>query len=311
MRVGQVPEEQAELLAKIRGNEQFRGTMGGTLQLSLGRDYSIPDEVIPTVQNHLAAAYPYYVTKDMSTLVQHAADGLDEEDLWDASLAPTSCGFVRFEKPLVMIDVRNQKMLAHWLTWGPVEGGTMVTLWNDTRDPDDVVKLLRTQFGPLVDRIQGHWSLLGGTGMKRGSSLGPARIPVPETYAVRLEEEGITPTPFTSAERLVHALWLMLGQTIVDTREEHVRPKYTHQARKMNLPTMVTVIDLRRMEGVKREAGESHIEWQHRWVTRGHWRWQAYGAGRTERKRIWIHDFIKGPDDKPLVISQKVYALRR
>lgn len=311
MRVTAIPEEQAELLAKIRGNADFRHTMDGTLKLSLGHEMDTPGEATRIIASHLEVAYPYFVTKDMSTLVQHAADGLEDEDLWDPSLAPTGCGFVRFERPLVMMDVRGQQMLAHWVTWGPAPGGTLITLWNDVRDPDEVVKLLRSQFGALVDRVMGHWSLLGGTPVKFGSSLGPARIPVPEGYAVRLEEEGIEPTPFTSAARLVHALWLMLDQAVVSTREENVRAKYTHKARKMNLPTKVTVIDLRRMEGVKREDGESHVEWSHRWVVRGHWRWVPCGPGKTERRRIWIHDFVKGPEGKPLVISQKVYALRR
>lgn len=31
------------------------------------------------------------------------------------------------------------------------------------------------------------------------------------------------------------------------------------------------------------------------WV-RGHWRWQAFGPGRTERKHMWIRPFRRGPD---------------
>jgi hypothetical protein len=53
------------------------------------------------------------------------------------------------------------------------------------------------------------------------------------------------------------------------------------------------------------------VEWSKRWVVRGHWRWQSYGPGRTERRRIWISPFIKGPDGAPLVVSEKVYDLRR
>jgi hypothetical protein len=203
------------------------------------------------------------------------------------------------------------------MSWGPAQApdgqrATFITVWNDIRDPDSVVLELFKQFGAdRIRQVSGNWSVLGGTMMLAGIPVGPSRIDVPEDYAAQLKEENAVPTPFTSVERLLHALWLMLDQTIVNTREEHVRPKHSHRARKMNLPTMVTIIDLRRLEGYKPADGESHTEWSHRWVTRGHWRWQPCGVGRTERKRIWINDFIKGPEGKPLVISQKVYALRR
>ncbi len=315
MRAQAILEEQAELLGKLRGNTTFRDAVAGTLRL--GRNKDVAYELVAAMSNHVQYAYPYYVTKDMSLLVQHAADGLDDEDLWDASLAPTSSGFVRFERPIEMQDVRGTTMLAHWMTWGPVEAqhntpGTLVTVWNDTRDPDEVVKGLIEQFGRnLFHQVTGHWSIIGGTAMAYGIKLGPALIPVPEQYADTLESQGVTPTPFTSVERIVHALWLMLGQTIVNTREEEVPSKRRHKAKQMNLPSRVTIIDLRRMESNHPVTGQSHIEWNHRWITRGHWRWQAYGPGRLERKRIWIHDFIKGPEDKPLVVTDKIYALRR
>lgn len=309
MRATQLPEEQANLLGKLRGNTTFQEAVLGTLNLSLGNGAI---DFIGPLAHHVESAYAYFVTKDMATLVEHAADALDEEDLFDARLAPTGTGIVRFEKPLTMFDVRNKQMKANWATWGPIPGGTLLTFWNDVRDPDEVSKLLQNQFGTaMVQRVIGNWSVLGGSRVKHGNSLGPMRIPIPENYAAKVEAEGDTPTPFTSGERLIHALWLMLNQTLVSTREEQVRPKQTHHARRLKLHTKVTVIDLRRIEGAKRGEGESHIEWRSRWVVRGHWRWQAYGPGRTERRRIWVAPFIKGPEDKPLVVNEHVYALRR
>ena len=34
-----------------------------------------------------------------------------------------------------------------------------------------------------------------------------------------------------------------------------------------------------------------------RFTVRGHWRNQACGKGRKDRKRLWIHPHWKGPDD--------------
>lgn len=312
MRATQVPEEQAELLGKMRGNKIFRDAMDSTLKQGLGR----PDDRSVALSNAIAAqieaATPYYVTPDMSLLVQHAANGLDDEDLFDLSLAPTSAGFARFERPLDMYDVRGWHMKAHWLSWGPAPGGALLTMWNDTRDPDDVIKSLGVrEFGPEIRRVIGNWSVIGGTHILRGAPLGAARVPVPERYIEELLADGVEPTPFTNIERLAQALWLLLDQTLVSTREEQARPKQTHHARKLGLTTRVTVVDLRRIEGMNRGQGESTVEWSHRWVVRGHWRWQACGVGYSERRRIWVAPFIKGPEGAPLAVRDHVYALRR
>jgi hypothetical protein len=44
---------------------------------------------------------------------------------------------------------------------------------------------------------------------------------------------------------------------------------------------------------------------------RGHPRQQRYGPHNSWVKTIWIAPHIKGPQDKPLVITRKVYDLRR
>jgi hypothetical protein len=312
LRATQIPEEHAELLAKMRGNKLFREAVDSTLELGLGRgrgEYA--DVLARTITAHLEVSYPYYVTRDMSLLVQHAADGLDDEDLFDPELAPTGAGIARFERPLDIFDVRGWHMKGHWMTWGPTPGGMLVSVWNDTRDPDDIVTLLVGEHGARVKQVMGNWSIIGGTFMKRGETLGPMRNPVPDRYIDDLVSEGVDPVPFTNVERLAQALWLLLDQTLVSTHEEQARPKQTHHARRLNLKTRVTVIDLRRIEGMNRGHGESTIEWHHRWVVRGHWRWQACGVGHTERRRIWIAPFIKGPEDAPLAVTNHVYALRR
>ena len=112
----------------------------------------------------------------MSLLVQHAADGLDDEDLFDPSLAPTSVGFVRFERPLDIVDVRGWHMKANWMTWGPTPGGCLISIWNDVRDPDDVILSLDGEFGAKVKQVMGDWSIIGGTHVMRGAVLGEPTV---------------------------------------------------------------------------------------------------------------------------------------
>jgi hypothetical protein len=41
------------------------------------------------------------------------------------------------------------------------------------------------------------------------------------------------------------------------------------------------------------------------WVT-GHYRWQPWGKGRANRKVIWVHEFLRGPEDAPIRVRARV-----
>jgi hypothetical protein len=66
----------------------------------------------------------------------------------------------------------------------------------------------------------------------------------------------------------------------------------------------VIVVRLRRVYQ-ERQTGESEVEWQHRWMVRGHWRKQWYSSTR-EHKLIYIAPFIKGPEGKPFLPPREV-----
>ena len=51
-------------------------------------------------------------------------------------------------------------------------------------------------------------------------------------------------------------------------------------------------------------------EWSHRWLVRGHWRNQWYPSAKVHRPR-WIPEYVKGPDDKPLVVHDKIFSVDR
>lgn len=48
----------------------------------------------------------------------------------------------------------------------------------------------------------------------------------------------------------------------------------------------------------------------HRWMVRGHWRNQAYGADRSLRRQQWIPDHVRGPEGAPLIDRDHVYVWR-
>lgn len=61
-----------------------------------------------------------------------------------------------------------------------------------------------------------------------------------------------------------------------------------------------------------REGDERvYREYDHRFIVRGHWRDQACGPHHSERKRIWVPPYVKGPADKPLIRKDVVRVWRR
>lgn len=323
MKPTQVIDMQADLLQRM-GTEGFRRMVEMTIDA--GSRGSGP-QFYRAAHSHIQAAYAYRVSEDMSTLIEFAASQLESSDVFDRSLAPTGCGIVRFDKPLPVTDARGKSMSIHWLTWGPIQGyrvtafgqqkdapGIMAMYWNDTAEPDEVQRNIVASSDPkqqeFITRIAGRWGVVGAEINCDGEPVGSAQTPISADYAAKILANGDTPQPFTNSTRYLHALWLLLNQTVTDVREEYLPKTGQKVARRAGIPPRVTVVQLRRSAG-SRGTGESLVQWSRRWVVRGHWRWQAHGPQRAERRRIWVAPHVKGPEGKPLVATTHVYNVSR
>ncbi|MCA1695449.1 MAG: hypothetical protein LC749_12340 [Actinobacteria bacterium] len=292
---------------------------------------------INALRNAMGEAEAFHVSPDLTTLVAYAASQLCEVDRIDRALAPTRSGLARFEGGLPFTDVRGKNLRISWIGWGPVlaqfrsrhDAGepweiTATWMWNDHREePDDVARDIIEMFSPedvaKVDRSMGRWGFIGAGVLIDNARLGPAWVTPDETKAEEVIAEGGVPQEFTNVMRLIHAFFLLLGQTVTSSRTEVPDRARRRRAEKAKLPARVTVVSLRNTE-TTHAPGESLVEWSHRWVVRGFWRWQVCGpdhdiaqelAPGKWRARMWIAPYVKGPAGKPLIISEKVYAVHR
>lgn len=71
----------------------------------------------------------------------------------------------------------------------------------------------------------------------------------------------------------------------------------------------VLVVRLRRPSNPPQAEGGT-VDWSHRWIVGGHWRNQWYPSEKVHRQ-IWISDYEKGPEDKPLVIKERAFNFNR
>jgi hypothetical protein len=61
--------------------------------------------------------------------------------------------------------------------------------------------------------------------------------------------------------------------------------------------------------GVVWGSGRGRAPLQEREWVGGHWKHQAYGPGRSQRRRTYVAANLRGPDDKPIRASSTVRVL--
>jgi hypothetical protein len=288
----------------------------------------MPDEI--------EAAPLYVISRDMCDLAWFAAASMPNEPLL-ASELPSETGFIALSKNFIVEDIRGTKVSVSAFSWrthrirtlrsytAPLittnfEDMTVVKdvivfdIWSDRDEIADeslqsLVKEWKVDLGAAVLDVPKYVIL--------GQSIHAIGAPDKDPNAIA-EELGIPLDRAMQAvvmhARFPRALWVLMKQRLhVERAERADRPTRRRLARQHSplAERFIKVVTLRRIEERKPTEGEAqHVERTHRWIVSGHWRNQWYAAERMHRL-IWIHPFIKGPDDMPLVEKRVVTRLVR
>lgn len=106
------------------------------------------------------------------------------------------------------------------------------------------------------------------------------------------------------------AFLLLLSQQITTVAAQSPGEYAARRARKASPQRSlnVTVVDVRkhRSDAEHAAGGGSGRTLEQRHLVGGYWRWQPYGPQRRLRKRIYVADYIRGPEDAPLVVKPRV-----
>jgi len=260
-----------------------------------------------------------YVSGDMQQIIQAAATDIPSDLEFHHHNLLCNSGFVVFHEPMLGTDVNGDGIVAKGMLWNKAvvnviakDGSTkerapVVFLWmmTDTWDERDAfnrfitnsetTEKLRELHAPPPSRlVPGHLLI----------------IPFDYQYLAQWPKgDGASMTE--DFARFFVALNLVAQQNIAETAQIKT-PRAIR--RRWDLPPefMFTLITLRRK---KLKLPDDHVpqpvEWSRRWVVRGHWRNQYYSKTDTH-DWLYIHEFIKGPEDKPLVVTkQRVFDFRR
>jgi len=112
--------------------------------------------------------------------------------------------------------------------------------------------------------------------------------------------------------RLFATMLSFIQQRILVT-SRHTTSRATRRranAAKRQAEAEVSIVKLRREVHHAHKGKGVPVEWNCQWIVSGHWRDQWYPSMRTHQP-VWIRPYVKGPEDKPLRNSSKLFAVVR
>lgn len=338
MRPSEVLDHRAALIDHL-GSRDYVGYVGNFLS-SIGRsDPKRRDagmwkrqapEFVDFMRNSLKVSGAYHVQAEMMPVLRAAAAELEGTDYLVHDRLPSEHGFLVFDHPWLTKEVTGKTVSYSALQWAHSsfggEPGSTPGIWvyyyTDIHDPnDEITKMLflgasRDEMWDLGRYHMAHCQFLAYE-----QRVGPAEILTPEDYQTMFgyrQEEVVGKTP--NDARLLVALFRLLGQTLVEVRDAPIERAASRRAKRMNLPARVQTVKLRRREIRYLNEGQhepGHVEWQHQWWVRGTWQWRHCGADhplaepyeKGYHARIYVQGHWKGPSDKPILITKKVFDL--
>lgn len=298
----------------------------------------------------LSTAPTFYMTDEMFDLNSLAAEQIPSIVFQEADL-PTQSGFLLLPEPLVVVDVNEKLLSARALAWwkselrvpvrtndGPEVATVpclMFALFSNKNDwaVDETMQDIRENhprewlLWPTWQMC--HWtfiffnkafaSLEGRPGiqiqvdvsketMSEQGFIGDDQAEVD----FNTEHEGTTTGSFYA---FLRTFFLLVKQKVAVIHPQHPdragMRRWTAAGLPPELGTM-QIVTLRKERPTTDtdESEDEAQEWSHRWIVSGHWRNQWYPSLRTHVP-VWINSYIKGPDDRPLIVKNKVFLWKR
>jgi hypothetical protein len=236
----------------------------------------------------------YWVSQEFSQLAREIAEDLDDLP-FVAEEMPCESGLLVWQGPIAefahggaraSVATRVQIVAASWFT---LPGGIWITLYCDPRQvlQGVPVERLTSEIGGLMPIAPGGGAVFGHYG--------------------REQIEGVA--------AMLIATWLLLAQPgVADVSDGPTEKRAVRQyARRGRRYPGVRVVNLRRRpvpEAAEYRNDADHDgRFERRWI-KSHLKWQAYGPGRSQRRRIVIARYLRGPKDAPIVGAAPVATVK-
>lgn len=257
-------------------------------------------------------------TEPIDACIRASASVPRDSTFKEELMPPGPSGWWYFDTPVACATTtKHNTVLA--LTWGWVDGelrgrAIRVTayVWHEKIGPAGTGSFLwypGESIEELLARTAADWAIIDADITKK-IPRGQHSLPL---------DRHMVATEFMARFFLAALVWLR-EEIVVESPghvERHVRKQLARDFNDTRAPSTVKIIHLRK--AVARQSteadhapdAEGRRQYACRWLVDGHFRNQACGPGRAERKLIYIMPFMKGPDDKPFVAKDRIYQVVR
>lgn len=127
-------------------------------------------------------------------------------------------------------------------------------------------------------------------------------------YGQEPPPEAVSDRETEYAVRMLLSAWLLMDQPIAAREHPRIYRPAAKRAVRAGLLSDLTVVMLRRPRTAPGEE-PSGREYHRRWIVRGHWR--RIPTPELPQRVTWVHGYVKGPADAPLVMTDRVTVLAR
>ena len=256
----------------------------------------------------------YFMSADIAQVIEDAAVGLPDVFSLLPNDAPTPSGYLWIEGGLQMpaLDMLS-KPTTPWVAfaWAHSYESKGVVNVGDGTPSKGRAGLALLDF--VIAKSDGRVSAIDPLIWPWGMSLADKTVEATSHQSdVDQDEEDDMRAWFDRMLRVYATAMIFMRQKIlVPHRERTSRAERRRASREGREPEDVFVIRLRATEARVRAAEtQGGVEWSRRWIVRGHWRNQWYPSLGINQPK-WIGPYIKGPDGKPLLEPEKLFAVTR
>lgn len=300
---------------------QYDGLLASTFEMmKLNAENQFPDYIL----HMLRSAETFALTHEMHSLVHSLALGSAEDTIPESMCLhelPAMEGFVRLPEPILLRDISKVDYPMRAFAW--YVDPTRVYEWSDTlkrkmpvvsialfsenwKDDPYLVEHGKPPPGPALSLL--HFAPFNLDDLRSAWHLSDYERADPRVHN---EDQAEYQMP----ARYMVLFWLVANQKLASHRRYEARQLggiTAMRAREAKIVPRVRVITLRR-ERVQTDPDPEGggREFSHRWAVRAHWRHQPCGPGRQDRKWVLVTAHIRGPDDKPLILKERAFDLRR
>lgn len=301
-------------------------------QTDIGRGYmdALFEESIPGIKqvranapgshiilSTLVAGGTYVVTSEILGVLDQAAETLPSGVRLHPNDLPTPTGFVWLEEPVAFQDINDKTVIAQGFMWNQLKIGLMDEKSGDVlaEDSDGLSVILLTCPDDPRDHMFETWKRDIDSRLVLRQQW-PTYMPMicgiwPLDDRVTMTLDG-TEHAITELFNWVAGFFFFINETWIDSRMfAPSRPAAKRAARLKKPEPEIKIVRLRRAEQRPTKApSEDAPEWSHRWIVRQHWRHQWYPSENRHRWRL-IPEYIKGPEDKPLIVHDTIFKVDR